>query len=326
MRAILFGEGKLSVIEKPTPEIRNHEVLVKIQMVGVCNTDIELIRGYYGFKGVAGHEFVGIIEQSPQKPEIIGKRIVGDINCSCGSCAWCLRGNKRHCPTRKVLGIVGWDGAFAEYMKLPLDNVHLVDDSIPDEWAVFSEPLAAALEITQQIHITNEHRIIVLGDGKLGLLIALGVRHFNHRLILAGKHEDKLSIAAAQNIHTICIRTPSDFDNIAQKEGLFDIVIEATGKPDGINNALKLVRPEGTIVAKTTSHELSPIDMAKVVVDEISIIGSRCGDLDLALSILQNQLVDPTPLIDSVYPFEKFPEAFERATTPGAKKVLVRFP
>jgi len=325
MKAILFKDGKLSMIDKPIPEISQGEALLKIQMVGICNTDIELFKGYYGFVGVAGHEFVGIIEQSPDKPQIIGKRVVGDINCACGKCIWCVQGNRRHCPTRRVVGIIGWDGAFAEYMKLPLENVRIVDDSIPDEWAVFAEPLAAALEISQQIHLTNKHRIIVLGDGKLGILIALGLRHFSNRMILVGKHEDKLSIAAAQNIQTICAQTSSDYEKIAQTHGLFDIVIEATGKADGINDALKLVRPEGIIVAKTTSHEPSKIDMAKVVVDEISVIGSRCGNLNLALTFLKNKLVDPVPLIDSVYPFDKFPEAFERALAPGAKKVLVRF-
>ncbi|HON50827.1 MAG TPA: alcohol dehydrogenase catalytic domain-containing protein [Candidatus Sumerlaeota bacterium] len=325
MRAVLFGDSGLSMIKKPIPKINQREVLVKVKMVGICNTDIELIKGYYGFKGVAGHEFVGIIEQSPQKPEIIGKRIVGDINRGCGACVWCMRGDGRHCPARQIVGIAGWDGAFAEYMKLPLINVRIVDDNIPDECAVFSEPLAAALEISQQIHITNNQRVIVLGDGKLGLLIALGLRHFNHRLILVGKHKEKLRIAAEHNIGTICIGTPYDFENIARKEGLFDIVIEATGKAEGINDALKIVRPEGIIVAKTTSRDFSKIDMAKAVVDEISIIGSRCGDIDLALSFLRNKLVDPMPLIDSIYPFEKFSEAFERAVTPGAKKVLVRF-
>ncbi|HQH13570.1 MAG TPA: alcohol dehydrogenase catalytic domain-containing protein, partial [Candidatus Sumerlaeota bacterium] len=161
MRAVLFGDSGLSMIKKPIPKINQREVLVKVKMVGICNTDIELIKGYYGFKGVAGHEFVGIIEQSPQKPEIIGKRIVGDINRGCGACVWCMRGDGRHCPARQIVGIAGWDGAFAEYMKLPLINVRIVDDNIPDECAVFSEPLAAALEISQQIHITNNQRVIV---------------------------------------------------------------------------------------------------------------------------------------------------------------------
>jgi threonine dehydrogenase-like Zn-dependent dehydrogenase len=326
MKAIVFKDKKMSFVDKPIPETGDGELLIKLSMAGICHTDIELFNGYYGFAGVAGHEFAGIVEKSPLTPELEGKRVVADINCGCSICAWCLKGNQRHCPSRKVTGIAGRDGAFAEYIKVPVQNVHLVDETISTAEAVFVEPLAAALEISQQVHITGDLRMMILGDGKLGLLIAAALRHYNPNLLLVGKHAENLAIAKKQGVNTLLIHSPAELaDSLPEKLGLFDLVVEATGKADGINYALNFTKPEGTIVVKTTSHHPSQINLARIVVDEINIAGSRCGDFDLALSFLKNRLVDVTPLIESIYPFSGFEKAFRHACRPGAKKILLNF-
>lgn len=325
MRAVSFKDRTISFVDKPRPEVSEGEVLLKPLMAGVCNTDVELFMGYYQFEGVPGHEFVSIVEKSLGAPQLVGKRVVSEINCGCGRCPWCKAGNQRHCPTRKVIGIKEWDGAFAEYVKAPLANVHLVDKSISDEAAVFVEPLAAALQISQQIHITSASRIAILGDGKLGLLITLALHHYNPSILLVGKHRKKLAIAGKQGVRTFHIESPDLLPDLGKELGSFDIVIEATGKEDGINHALNLIRAGGTIVLKTTSHSPSGIQLSRVVVDEISLVGSRCGDFSLALAFLENKWVDLLPLIESVYEFDDFRKAFDRARQPGAKKVLLRF-
>lgn len=326
MKSIIFKDKKMSFVEKPVPETGDEELLLRLSMAGICNTDIELFNGYYGFEGVAGHEFVGIVEKSPLIPELEGERVAADINCGCGTCTWCLKRNPRHCSSRKVIGIAGRDGAFAEYIKIPVQNAHLVDEAISTAEAVFVEPLAAALEISQQVHITGNLRMMILGDGKLGLLIAVALRHYNPNLLLVGKHAENLAIAKKQGVNTLHIHSPAELvDPLPEKLGLFDLVVEATGKADGINYALNFTRPEGTIVVKTTSHHPSQIDLARIVVDEINIVGSRCGDFDLALSFLKNRLVDVTPLIEAIYPFSEFEKAFNHARLPGARKILISF-
>lgn len=324
MKAILFKNGQSNLIEKPPPGVNENEALVKVLMTGICKTDTELLEGYYGFEGVAGHEFVGIVEEAPSDPDMIGKRVVGEINIGCGKCLWCQNGNERHCPTRKVLGIVGWDGAFAEYLKIPLRNLKVVKEKIPSEIAVFTEPLAAALEPAQQIHITGDQKILVMGDGKLGLLTALAFRHSCENLILTGRHSEKLKIAGDSGVKTILNKTRENLDEL-KKMGPFDIIIESTGSAKGINQAIELVRPEGTVVAKTTLKDKSEIDLAKVVVDEINIIGSRCGNFDLALKYLENGLVNPSPLITDIYPFEDFKKALELAKSREALKIIIKF-
>lgn len=324
MKAVLFKNKTLSIVEKPIPKIADGEVLIRPTMVGICNTDIELFEGYYGFEGIAGHEFVGIIERSPGQPQLEGKRVVADINCGCGECSWCRAGNKRHCFHRKVIGIREWDGAFAEYLKAPLSNIRLVDEEISDEEAVFVEPLAAALEINRQIHITPTAAMMVLGDGKLGLLIALALRHSNPGILLVGKHEAKLAIAQRQGVRTLHIESPDILSRLPETLGLFDIVVEATGDENGISHALPFVRPEGTLVAKTTSHLPSQIHLAKIVVDEIRLIGSRCGDFDPALAFLKNKWIDVRPLIEAAHPFDEFGKAFDQARRRGTKKILVK--
>jgi len=307
------------------PELKPGEALVKPLLAGICNTDIELLRGYYNFSGVAGHEFVGLVVQAPGNEAWEGQRVTAEINIGCGNCAWCLTKDARHCATRKAIGIKGWDGAFAEYLKVPVSLLHKVDDALSSEEAVFAEPLAAALEISQQIHIKNSDRVVVLGDGKMGLLISLALRIFNGDLLLVGKHQAKLTIAAEQGVKTFQLKSPYEVKQVLGNYGQFDLVIEATGNPQGINDALDLVRPEGIIVAKTTSHETSELNLAKLVVNEITLMGSRCGDLGLALHFLKEKRLNVLPLIEDVYPFDRFEEAMARACQKGSKKVLVKW-
>ncbi len=321
MKAIFFTGNDLAVTERSMPAVPAGEALLKTRCVGICNTDLELFSGYYGFTGIAGHEFVAEVVRADGRPELVGKRVVGDINCACRECAWCCSGRHRHCPNRTTLGIVARDGAFAEYFTLPIVNLLEVPDTLSDEKAVFCELLAAALEPGQQVRITNQDRVLVLGDGKLGLLIAMGLRFAAPGMLLAGKHEEKLAIAAELGIRTVLLDSSTGSPELGSKS--FDVVIEATGKEDGPARALQYVRPEGTLVLKTTSHKPTEMDIAQVVVDEINIIGSRCGDMDLGLRYLVNDWVDPAPLIEARYDFAAFPEAFARAQKPGAKKVLV---
>ena len=328
MRCIYFENGELQPREAPIPRVEPEEALIKTSVVGICNTDIELLKGYYGFRGVAGHEFVGTVAEAPQSPGLVGKRVVGDINCGCGECEWCRWGDDRHCPERTVIGIKGRQGAFAEYLAVPQKNLHVVVDSIENEAAVFAEPLAAALEGAQQIHIKARSRLAVLGDGKLGLLIALALRHYAPDLVLFGKHAEKMKIASEQGVRIQPAESwkgQTSYSNSQGFQGSFHIVVEATGSPEGIGVAMDLAAPEGTVVVKTTSIQASTVDLSRIVVNELKIVGSRCGDLALALSFLRNGWVDVRPLIEAVYAFDDFQEAFARAQRPGSKKVLLAF-
>ncbi|TIH18520.1 dehydrogenase [Marinifilum sp. JC120] len=320
MRAIYFEDGKIDFVERDKPQLGEGEALLKVRLAGICNTDIELHKGYYGFAGVPGHEFVAEVEECPGRPELFGKRVVADINCPVGPYV----GDRRHAANRTVIGIVNHDGAFAEYLKVPAENLYVVADNVEDRAAVFAEPLAAGLEVSQQIHVTGGMRVMVLGDGKLGLLTALALKIYNPHVLLVGKHEDKLAIAGNQGVKTHCINDPADLTALAGELDKFDLVVEATGSEQGINYALDFVRPEGTIVAKTTSHLPSSINLAKLVVDEISIVGSRCGDIGLALNVLEQGMIDVSGLIEAEFDFTDFKQAFELAMSKGAKKVLVR--
>ncbi|WP_421902429.1 MDR/zinc-dependent alcohol dehydrogenase-like family protein [Maridesulfovibrio sp.] len=320
MRAIYFENGKIDLVEKDKPQLQADEALLKMRLAGICNTDIELHKGYYGFAGVPGHEFVAVVEECPDRPELVGKRVVADINCPVGP----FKGDHRHAPNRTVIGIVNHDGAFAEYLKAPAENLCVVADSVEDRAAVFAEPLAAGLEVSQQIHVTGDMRVMVLGDGKLGLLTALALKLYNPHVLLVGKHEDKLAIAGKQGVKTHCISDPEELTAQAGQWDKFDLVVEATGSEQGINYALDFVCPEGTIVAKTTSHLPSSINLAKLVVDEISIVGSRCGDIGLAMNVLEQGMIDVSSLIEAEYDFADFKDAFDRAMSKGALKVLVR--
>ncbi|MCF8096068.1 MAG: alcohol dehydrogenase catalytic domain-containing protein [Desulfobacteraceae bacterium] len=310
-------------METQVPGQKQGEALVKVYMAGICGTDIEIFNGYAEFSGTPGHEFAGIVEAAPGYPELLGKRIVADINCGCGECRWCRHGDARHCESRRVIGIRGINGAFAEYLSVPVKNLHFIPDSVDNLRAVFAEPLAAALEIAQQIHIKNTDRVAVLGDGKMGLLAAIALKHYTGNLLLAGRYPEKLAIAEDQRIDTVRIGRKEPDKDIARRLGQFDMVVEATGSPAGINTALALVRPKGRIIVKSTSRSPSQIDFSGVVVDEIHIVGSRCGDIDLALRFLEHRWVDVAALVEKIYPFSGFTEAFERARQKGSLKVLL---
>ncbi len=322
MKAAVFRNQTVSIEDRPRPTLKTDEVLLKVLASGICQTDIELFKGYYGFEGVAGHEFVGRVEESPGDPNLLGRRVVTAINVGCGECTWCRSGDSRHCTVRRVIGIKEYDGAFAEYVKAPFKNVYPVDEAIKEDEAVFTEPLAAALAVAERIHITPEQRMGVLGDGKLGLLIAIALSRYSPGLILMGRHEAKLELARQQGVETIKMEKGP---GVGSKPDPFDVIVEVTGKPDGIDDALDLVKPRGTVVVKTTSHELSQINLARVVVDEITLTGSRCGDFRLALAFLKNKWIDVRPLIEATYPFKNFEEAFAHARRPGTGKILLRY-
>jgi threonine dehydrogenase-like Zn-dependent dehydrogenase len=320
MRAVSFHGQNRGVTDREKPRAGAGQALIRVRLAGICNTDVELAKGYMGFSGIPGHEFVGVVEEAPDAPEWIGRRVVADINWGCGTCRTCLSADARHCPNRTTMGIAGWDGAFAQWLAAPIVNLHAVPDTVPDREAVFAEPLAAALEVSQQVHLTAAARCAVLGDGKLGILIACALRHACPGILLIGKHPGKLETAARQGVRVRLLE-----EQLACGER-FDVVVEATGREDGLARAMEMVRPEGTIVAKTTVAGTAPLSLAKLVVDEIRVVGSRCGDISLALHYLSQRLVDVTPLIEAEYDLEDFETAFARAARPGARKILLRIP
>ncbi|MEE8390011.1 MAG: alcohol dehydrogenase catalytic domain-containing protein [Anaerolineae bacterium] len=315
MRALLL-DRKLKLAEDyPTPEPPPGEALIRVKLAGICNTDLELAKGYMQFRGVPGHEFIGVVEQAPGAEEWEGRRVVGDINAACDNCSTCKAGRPTHCPNRTTLGIAGRDGAFAEYLTLPIRYLHSVPDSLPDEIAVFTEPLAAACEILQQVHVRPTDRVIVLGDGKLGLLCAQVLALTGCHLTVVGHHREKLDILTRQGILTALEETLVDQDA--------DIVVEATGHPGGYTAARRLVRPRGTVVLKSTYHGPLDADLTMAVVDEVTLVGSRCGPFAPALRLLERGLVDVLPLIQARYPLSKAVTAFEHAARPGTLKVLL---
>ena len=325
VRAVYFKDQQLEIIEHPRPMAGEGEAVIQVTVAGICRTDLEQLAGYYHFSGIPGHEFVGRVIDAPSRPDLLGRRVTSEINIGCGKCVFCARGEKEHCYERKVIGIKNWEGAFAEYVKTPLSNIHPVPDSITDEAAVFVEPLAAALRITQQIHITADCRAAVLGDGKLGLLAALAIGHYTPWTVLFGKHRDRLSLAREWGLTTRLVEMPSFEQTIDGAAGAFDLVVEATGQAGGIRSALKLVRPRGDLVVKTTSRHLAEIDLSDIVVREIRITGSRCGDFEHAMMFLKHKWLAVEALITARYEFEAFQEALSHAARPGCGKVLVYF-
>lgn len=318
MKALVFEEDLRLTDGHPVP-IREGEAVIRVTRAGICNTDLEITRGYMGFRGVLGHEFVGVVESAPSGGWN-GRRVVGEINCGrCGHCRNCLRGFPTHCSNRTVLGILGRDGAFAERTALPVENLHLVPDSIPDEAAVFTEPLAAALEIREQITVRPDSHAIVLGDGKLGLLIAQVMHLGGTRTTLIGKHDAKMDIVARRGIETRHFNK-----SLAGKMDPGDIVVEATGSSAGLELALSLTVPRGTLVLKSTVAGETTVNMAPVVIDEITIAGSRCGPFAPALRLLESGAIDTQSLIQAEYPLDDGVEAFEEARRKGAMKVLLR--
>lgn len=320
MKALRYENQRLEVAEVAVPR-REGEALVRVTLSGICNTDVEIVRGYADFQGTIGHEFVGVVESAPEEgAHLLGQRVVGEINAGCGECELCRAGDSRHCPRRTVLGIVGRDGAHAEYLTLPVVNLLRVPESIPDERAVFAEPLAAAWGITERAEINPETRVAVIGDGKLGLLCAQAlVLTSPARLLLIGKHSNKLLIAARRGIETA---------TLGEVEGkmtrAFDLVVEASGSASGFQLALDLLRPRGTLVLKSTFQGETRVATARIVVDEISVIGSRCGRFRPALELLERGAVDVESLISEEYPLTDGVRAIERATAGGVIKVLLR--
>ena len=319
MQAAWLKHGVASVLAKPIPAPAEGEALIRTLMAGICATDLELARGYAQFSGTPGHEFVGEVVQAEAAPDLIGRRVVADINCGCGVCPWCQANDPRHCPDREVIGLRKRDGAFAEFLTVPVSNLHPVPERVDTLEAVFAEPLAAALEITQQLHIKHTTRIGVLGGGKLGILIALSLNHVSSAVTLIGRRAALLDLAARKGVHTAFVG--SEHPDIAN----FDLVVEATGSPRGLSRALELVRPEGTVVLKTTTQSTADIDLTPIAVKEITVLGSRCGDLSLALKFLEQGWITVDDLVEAVYPLQDFPKALEHASRPGTLKVLVAF-
>ncbi|MBD2411613.1 alcohol dehydrogenase [Nostoc calcicola FACHB-389] len=297
----------------PIPEPPPGEALVRVLRAGICNTDLELLRGYYPYTGILGHEFVGVVEQGPE--HLVNQRVVGEINAVCGHCRFCRSGQQTHCENRTVLGIVNRHGAFAEYLSLPVENLHLVPDNVPTEVATFTEPVAAALEIQQQVPLHPNNRVLVVGDGKLGQLVAQTLALTGCELLVVGRHQEKLANLEVRGIKTGLANAVTD--------GYFDISVECTGNPEGFAIARRALRPRGTLVLKSTYAGNLSLDASSLVVDEITLIGSRCGPFAPALQLLANKQVDVQPLIHASYPLIEGLAAFEQAQSRGVLKVLL---
>jgi threonine dehydrogenase-like Zn-dependent dehydrogenase len=324
MKALRYESEKLSLSEVARPAV-DGEALVRVTLSGICNTDLEITRGYAGFQGTIGHEFVGVIESMPVQSEASGRgvltpgqRVVGEINAGCGSCDLCRRGDPRHCAQRTVLGIVGRDGAHAEFLKLPVVNLLPVPEEISDERAVFTEPLAAACGILERVQITKQTRTAIIGDGKLGLLCAQVVSTTGAPATLIGKHQSKLQIAARRGIETMSV------DQARSRVRAFDVVVEASGSAKGFEFALDLLCPGGVLVLKSTVHDATELNSARIVVDEISVIGSRCGRFAPALELLRTGAVEVENLISEEHALADGLRAIARAGEPGVLKVLLR--
>ena len=312
MKALWLEDRSLRARDDaPRPVPPPGEALVRVTLAGVCNTDLELVRGYYPFTGIPGHEFVGRVEEGP--PEWTGRRVVGEINASCGRCATCRAGRRTHCPARTVLGIKGRDGAMAEWLSLPVENLHEVPERMPDEVAVFAEPLAAALQVQQQVRVSSRDRVAVIGDGKLGQLVARTLALTGCALTVIGRHARKLALLQARGIATAGGVEPRTAD----------VVVECTGNPEGLALARDAVRPRGTIVLKSTYHGETTVNLSAVVVDEVTLVGSRCGPFGPALALLDQEAVAVRDLVDARFPLGDGPAAFEKARAPGVLKVLI---
>ena len=315
MKAIVSDNGLRMEGGYPDPTPGPGEALIRVTLAGVCATDLEIARGYMGFKGVPGHEFVGVIEECADE-RLSAKRVVGEINIGCGRCEYCSHKVENHCPSRKVLGILGKDGAFAEYLTLPFRNLHPLPDSISDEAAVFAEPLAAAYEILEQVRVNEETRACVLGDGRLGLLVAQVLAAADCSLLVIGRHEENMSLLKARGIP---YRTSPD--GLSKQ---FDLVVDCTGNAGGLSTALDLVRPQGTVILKTTVAQRNGADLNRVVIDEVTLLGSRCGPFQPALQALEENRIDVRPLVSKVFLMDEGLKAIEYASQKGVLKVLIR--
>jgi threonine dehydrogenase-like Zn-dependent dehydrogenase len=301
-----------STYRAPTADERT--AVIKVRLAGFCSTDLEIFKGYMGFRGIPGHEFVGTVQEGPA--ELVGKRVVGEINFGCGHCDFCRRDLSRHCPNRAVIGILNANGAFAEYLSVPIANLHRIPDGISDEEAVFTEPLAAAFEILAQIQLNPGDEVLVIGDGKLGNLCAQTLRLTGAKITALGKHPEKLALIKKCGVRTALLD--------GWKRRTFDIVVEATGSASGLELALSAVRPRGTLVFKSTIAGAHQLSLAPVVINEITIIGSRCGPFPPALEALQGKMVSVTPLIEQVYGLKDGLDAAAHAGRRGARKILLK--
>lgn len=322
MKAVVFDDKLKLVSDYKKPELKPDEVMIKTIMAGICNTDLEITKGYMGYKGVLGHEFVGKIVDvgSKENLSLVGKRVVGEINCGCNDDDWCAKGLARHCPNRQTLGIWQKDGCFSEYFTLPVKNVLEVPENISDKEATFVEPVAAAMEIVEQLHIKPFQKVALLGDGKLGLCISLVLSALNIDLVHIGKHENKLQISKNVNVKTKLLSDLKDSDLAS-----FDVVIEATGSVGGFETSLSLVKPRGVLVLKSTIATKEGLNLAPVVINEITVLGSRCGLFEPALRLMSSGKLDITPLISEIYSIDKALEAFEKNKEKDVLKVLLEF-
>lgn len=316
MRALVFDRKLEFRDDYPNPPAAPGECIVRVSIAGICGTDLEIARGYMRYRGVPGHEFAGRVAES-QDALLRGKRVVGEINAGCGRCAPCSAGLARHCPNRTVLGILGRDGAFAEFLRLPQANLIPIPDSMPDEVAVFVEPIAAAYEIFEQVHLARNQSIVVLGDGRLGAIVALTLKGEKYLPIVAGHHREKLARLADLGLKT------AGESSLCDK---FDVAIDCTGSGSGLQRAIELVRPRGTIILKSTAAAAAELNLAPIVVNEINLIGSRCGRFQPALDALAAGKIDPRPLIDGAFVLDDGLAAFEAASDPLNFKILLRTP
>ncbi len=315
MKAIHLGENGLALRnDLPRPRPAAGEALIRLRKMGICSTDLELAKGYLDFHGVLGHEFVGEVETADDDAWI-GRRVVGTINLGCGQCRVCAASGPEHCPRRKALGIAGKDGAFAEYLTLPRTNLLEVPAAVPDEAAVFTEPLAAALRIREQIPVSPRARLAVVGPGRLGLLVAQVLALAGNRLTVLGRRDESLALPRRLGLETGLVHE--------QDDDSYDLVTEATGNEAGLAESLRLVRPLGTLVLKSTFAGRSTVDLSKLVVGEIRVVGSRCGPFEPALRLLAADSVSVSPLVDGEYPLKRGLEAFEHAARPGVRKILL---
>ncbi|MGC8659103.1 MAG: MDR/zinc-dependent alcohol dehydrogenase-like family protein [Desulfomonilaceae bacterium] len=317
MKALYFNGVELELQERAIPKIAQGQSLVKIALAGICRTDLEIFKGYMNFKGVPGHEFVGTVQESSDSA-MVGNTVVGEINAGCGECSFCKAGLERHCERRTVLGIAGMDGVFAQYVVLPTANLCVVPESVSEESAVFVEPIAAATEILEQTHIAPASDTLIIGDGRLAYLIFLILRLTGSNLTVASKHQNKRALFERMGATVI------SSSEIPQYKKRFDFVVEASGSPTGWNLGVSLVKPRGVIILKSTYHGDLDVEAARLVINEITIVGSRCGRFRPALNLLERGLINPTVLISEVFDLDDFSTAFEKASDGKTFKVLFR--
>jgi threonine dehydrogenase-like Zn-dependent dehydrogenase len=335
MLAFVAKNHALTAIRKPSPTVRRNWALIRVRLAGICNTDVEILRGYHNFRGTPGHEFVGEVvdvrgARTHEKKSWLGRRVAGEINIACAAlgfrppCNFCRRGLKTHCTRRKVLGIVAHDGAFAQFLALPLENLHAIPNTVTDEEAVFIEPLAAACEILAQVRVTAFRKAAVLGDGKLAQLIAMVLRSTGIPVVMFGKHSEKLALAKRNGIKTVLVRGNSTDLKDSVAGAKFPLVVEATGSPSGLTLGIALTEPRGTLVLKSTFHGAAPIESWPIVVNEVTMLGSRCGPFAKAIALLRAKLVDPRPLITRTFPLSEASKAMKFAQKKGVLKVLLK--